>query len=117
MRLPYVYEFSMDTSSDRPIRLDEDLTVTIGLVLAQADSVIVQLDLDQPSDLFTAGEAAPVRITGIGPEWLSTGPRSGGLQLVRSGSELPPTIDLVARTSYWIPFTSPIAVNIEGVVR
>lgn len=117
MRVPYVFRFVLDTTSTRPLRLDEGFTIVIGGVIPQSGSVIVQLDIESPSDLFTAGEAAPIRVAGVGPEWISSGSRGGGAQLVLRGDEIPETIELEARTAYYVAFDRPIAIDIEGVIR
>lgn len=89
-------------------------------MLEQATTTILHIDYLSPSDDFTAGEPTPVIISGVGPEWLSYNQRQaggilGGLQLIREGGELPPSVMLRVRTTYWVPFESTIPIDLGGM--
>lgn len=121
MRMPYVHELEIAPVVGSTYRLDEGFSFTVTGVLPQSDSTILHIDYVAPSDSFTAGEPAPVIISGVGPEWVSynereAGGMSGGLQLVRRGGGLPDTIRLRVRTTYWIPFETSVEVEVGGVL-
>lgn len=120
MRMPYVFDLEVSTALGATYELDEGFSFTVVRILPQSTTTIIHIDYATPSDDFTAGEPTPVIISGIGPEWLSYNQRQageslGGLQLVRAGDDLPATIPLRVRTTYWTPFETSIDIDLGGM--
>lgn len=120
MRMPYVYEIDIDPQAGNTVVLDEGFSFEILRVLPQSNTTIIHIDLQTPSDDFTAGEPAPAIIRGVGLDWLSYGQRQaggqfGGQQLIRRGSELPDTIRVEIRSTYWVRFETSIDIDLGGV--
>jgi len=120
MRMPYVFDIAVTPIPGTTYELDDGFSFTITRVLPQSSTTIIHIDYLTPSDAFTAGEPTPVIISGVGPDWISYNQRQaggvfGGLQLIRNGSELPETITLRVRTTYWVPFETSIDIDPEGI--
>ena len=120
MRMPYTYEIEVPPIEGSTIELDEGFSLSFLRILPQADTTIIHIDLETPSDDFTAGEPAPAIISGVGLDWLSYGQRQaggqfGGQQVIRRGADLPETIRLQVRSTYWVPFETSIAIDLGGV--
>jgi hypothetical protein len=119
MRMPYVFDIEVEPIPGTTYELDEGFSFTIVRVLEQSSTTILQIDYLTPSDDFTAGEPTPVIISGVGPEWLSYNQRQaggvfGGLQLIREGGDLPDTVTLRIRSTYWVPFETTTTIDLGG---
>jgi len=85
-------------------------TVTVETVLEQANSVIVQLAIDQPRD-----EWDRIGIDAVDPGWRESG-RDGGIQYIWDRGAAPEVIELVQSTPTWVPIagTRPVYVGDES---
>jgi hypothetical protein len=116
IRTPYIYELDVAPVADTTQILDEGYSFTITNVIPQQVSVIFQIDVTSPHDPFTAGESMPVIIHGVGPEWVSSNQRQfEGLQLILGTSQIPDSLRLEVRTTYWVSFENSVAVDLRGV--
>lgn len=116
MRIPYVYEVEMPPVAGAALVLDDRYAFSIASILSQRASVIFQLEVTLAHDSFVAGEATPVIIRGVGPDWVSYNQRQfEGLQLTLGTPDIPDPLRLEVRSTYWVPFQASVAVDLRGV--
>lgn len=118
LRLPYTYLVSLPPTEGASVALAENRTLSVATILAQASSLIVHLDLDQPLDDFGHGDGSEIQVTGVGPEWISSANRQfSGFQIIRDGPEVPDPLVLRIHSVDWVPFPGPIEVDLGGLPR
>jgi len=115
IRLPYSYEIGVP--AEAVIELDEAYSLSIGRVIEQSNSTIVQIDLAIPGGFAFGGDPGALLLSVLGDGWTFTSGRtSTGLQLVHEAGPLPNPIRFPARSAYWVPFDRPIAID-PGVLH
>lgn len=80
-------------------------TVSIATILEQANSLIVQLDVDQPYNEWNR-----VGIDAADPNWRESGRLEGGLQYIWDRGEPPAALELVQATPTWVPVEGSLVV-------
>ena len=80
-------------------------TVSVATILTQANSLIVQLDVDQPYNEWNR-----IDIDAADPNWRESGRIEGGLQYIWDRGEPPAVLELVQATPAWIPVEGSLVV-------
>ena len=112
IRLPYSYEVGVP--AEAVVGLDEGYSLSIGRVIEQTNSTIVQVDLAILGGFAPAGDPGALLLSVLGEGWTFTSGRtSTGLQLVHEAGPLPDPIRFVARSASWVPFDRPIEIGPE----
>lgn len=115
IRLPYSYEIGVPAEATAAV--DEGYSLSIGRVIEQTDSTIVQVDLAILGGFAHGGDPGALLLSALGEGWTFTSGRtSTGLQLVHESGPLPDPIPFTARSAYWVPFDRPIEID-PGVLR
>ena len=116
MRMPYSYTVEVPPETGHVITIDDGYTISVDSVIPQTTSLVLHLGLEHPHDLFLSSDPDPVRVTGVGPEWLSATPRlPSGVALTREGPDVPDPLLLRVSSTYWITLDRPIDMNIGGL--
>lgn len=79
--------------------------VTVETILEQSNSIIVQLDVDQPHDRWNR-----IEIDAVDPGWRRAGRLSGGLQFIWDRLDAPPVLVLEQSSPTWVPVEGDIVV-------
>jgi hypothetical protein len=115
IRLPYSYEIGVP--AEAAVALDEGYSLSIGRVIEQTDSTIVQVDLAIPGGFAYGGDPGALLLSVLGEGWTFTSGRtSTGLQLVHEAGPLPDPVRFTARSAYWVPFDRPVEID-PGVLH
>jgi hypothetical protein len=115
IRLPYSYEIGVP--AEAIVELDEGYSVSIGRVIEQTNSTIVQVDVALPGGFAYGGDFGALLLSVLGDGWsFSSGRTSTGLQLVHEAGPLPDPIRFTARSANWVPFDRPVEID-PGVLR
>ena len=116
VRMPYVYQLDVPPVAGTSRILDEGYSFTITNVLPQQVSAIFQIEVESPHDPFTAGESTPVIMRGVGTDWVSYSQRQfEGLQLSLGSADIPESIRIEIRTTYWVSFNDVVTIDLGGV--
>lgn len=81
-------------------------TATIGRILEQTNSTVVQIAVDQPHSKWDR-----IGIDATDPGWRESGRSGGGVQYTWDRSEAPATIELVQSTPTWVPVDGVLAAH------
>lgn len=120
MRIPYQYVVGIDGAVGASATVDEGLVLTIDAVLEQAETTLIQLDLEHPSEAFGATDVADFWILESGPAWGPTNVNisaGGGYALTYLAPQLPDRVELSIWSSRWIPFATVTDLDIGGLQR
>ena len=98
------------------VALDGGYSISIGRIIEQTNSTIVQVDVT-PGGLRLWGRLGALLLSVLGDGWTFTSGRtSTGLQLVHEAGPLPDPIRFTARSANWVPFNRPVEID-RGVLR
>lgn len=112
IRLPYSYEIAVP--AETVVELDEGYSLSIGRVIEQTNSTLVQVDVALPGGFAYAGDFGALLLSVLGEGWtFSSGRTSTGLQLVHEAGPLPDPMRFTARSANWVPFDRPIEIGPE----
>jgi len=115
IRLPYSYEIGVP--AEAIVELDEGYSLSIGRIIEQTNSTIVQVDVTLPGGFAYGGDFGALLLSVLGDGWsFSSGRTSTGLQLVHEAGPLPDPIRFTARSANWVPFDRPVEID-PGVLR
>lgn len=124
VRVPHAEDVDLPAAPGSGFTLEEGVSISVATVLAQTETVLVNIDTARPADAFLGARNPIVWVTGRGPAWQSTVRQSGagiggttGVQLIYRGSEIPDPLPLTVTSPRWIARDRPIDVDITGLRR
>jgi len=115
MRIPYASEVGLPSGT--VLELDDGLSLSMGRVIPQTNSTIVQIDLFGGGGFATTSDPGAVLLGALGDGWTFTSGRTAtGLQLVHGPGEVPDPLLFAVRSAYWVPFDRPVLIDV-GALR